>query len=96
MSRGARQSPVASPDPPPPAVCLQIDVDTVCGGWGVYAIVLSSISMAISLYALLTPKLRLPWGALGIRHASAFLALWWIVGGLLCTFVAPFPVVGNG
>mmetsp|Transcript_12423 Transcript_12423/g.29169 ORF Transcript_12423/g.29169 Transcript_12423/m.29169 type:complete len:257 (+) Transcript_12423:1-771(+) len=77
-------------------VCFGYDDDAQCGGFGAYAIACSAISIFVALYALLTPKLRLPWGALEMKHVAAFLSVWWVVGTSCFTFIAPFTIVGNG
>lgn len=68
----------------------------VCNGYGAYAIATSSVSIAVCVYALATPKLKLPWGCIEMRHAAAFLAVWWVIGCICFTFVSPFVIVGNG
>lgn len=58
-----------------------------------FAIALGSISGVLSLLLVLIMN-RL--SSNQVRYFAIFFCLWWVIGGLIVTFVGPFQTLGNG
>lgn len=64
-----------------------------CHSLNAFAIALGAVSLTVSLLMLVfMHSMPVP----VIKQVAAFLLLWWVVGGMLVTFIGPFATVGNG
>jgi hypothetical protein len=64
-----------------------------CRGLRGFALILGLVSAVCSLVLVFTMKTL---QVSVIRQVAMFLCVWWVIGGMLLTFVSPFQVMGNG